>query len=146
MTTTRHELYIATTADRLWAALTENDVRRQWWRGHTIESDWTPGGKVTTYLPDGRVELTGTILDADRPRLLAYEGTVEMIPDEPSRLTFNIEAFPSMVRLTVSYEAGEKLTELASGGWPAVLSSLKSLLETGRPLPLDEVFGEARPT
>jgi uncharacterized protein YndB with AHSA1/START domain len=144
---TQYVTYIATSAERLWQALTDNDLRKQWWRGHYVESSYQPGAELTGYFPDGSVELRGRVVAADPGRRLAYEGRAVWHPDladELNRLTFEIKPYPSMVALTFSYQASEQLVTMAQPGWPAVLSSLKTLLETGKPLDLTEVFGPER--
>src|SRR5882724_12193502 len=139
--------YIAATAEKVWDALTKNHLRKQWWRGHYMESDWKTGSSFISYFPDGSKEATGKIIEADPPRKLSYESHVEFRTEyetEPSRLTFEIESYPSIVKLKLTYQAGEKLIALSRPGWPAVISSLKSLIETGKALPLVEVFGPER--
>jgi uncharacterized protein YndB with AHSA1/START domain len=99
------------------------------------------------YFPDGSRELQGKVLEAEPPVKLVYEGRAVWSPDladDPIRLTFEIEAFRSLSKLTFSYEASEQLVEMTTPGWPAVFSSLKTLLETEKPLDLVEVFGPER--
>ncbi len=113
-------IYIATGPERLWEALVNNALR---------------------------VELRGTVLAAQAPQKLVYECRAvwnEESADDLNRLSFEIEAYRSLVRLAFTYEASERLVTLARPGWPAVFSSLKSLLETGKPLDLTEVFGPER--
>ncbi len=140
-------IYIATGPERLWEALVNNALRKQWWRGHYVESAWQPGAELIGYFPDGSVELRGTVLAAQAPQKLVYECRAvwnEESADDLNRLSFEIEAYRSLVRLAFTYEASERLVTLARPGWPAVFSSLKSLLETGKPLDLTEVFGPER--
>ena len=147
--TFEYTVYISSTPEKLWGALTLNELRKHWWRGHTVETDWNAGSAITSRFPDGRMEFKGRVLRSERPRMLSFE--IEEIcwsdayaDERPNRVSFAIQAFGPLVRLTFRNEATPKLLELVRQGWPAVLSSLKSLLETGTPLPLDTVFGPER--
>ena len=148
-TTFEYVIYICTTPEKLWAALTLNELRKHWWRGHLVETDWKPGSAITGRFSDGSPEFKGRVLEADQPRKLSWEveeisWSDEYADEPPSRVSFAIEGFDPLARLTLSNQAAPKLIKLVSDGWPAILSSLKSLLETGNPLPLDVVFGPER--
>lgn len=141
-----YTIYVATRAEKVWDALTINELRRHWWRGHTVETDWQRGSPITGSFPDGSPEFRGRVVEAERPRRLAWEvdevsWTDEFAGDGPSRLEFTLEPFNGLTRLTLRHRASPRMLALVGQGWPAVLSSLKSLLETGIPLPLDLVFG-----
>lgn len=132
--------YIKTTPDELWEALTSSEFTRQYWMGHNVESNWQTGSPVTFINPDGKVILSGTILASEKPKVLSYTWSVQtderMRAEKPSRVTFLLERYepnPELVRLTVTHdEFPENSTVFASisTGWPMVLSSLKTLLET----------------
>jgi uncharacterized protein YndB with AHSA1/START domain len=129
--------YIASTPEKIWEALTGGDFTAQYWGGRRIESDWKPGSAVKHRQEDGSYEWQGEVLEADPPKLLSY--TFDVLDDgEPaSRVTFELVPFMGHVRLTLThddFEPGSKTFEGISQGWPAILSSLKSLLETGKPL------------
>lgn len=147
--TFEHVIYIAASPEKVWQALTDAAVTRQWWRGHYPESDWKAGSSITSRFGDGSLEFHGVIRECDPPRRLSYEvldtpWSEEFSREQPNRLTFVLESFGPLVRLTLINEATEKLVALVRGGWPALLSSLKSLLETGKALPLDVIFGPER--
>jgi uncharacterized protein YndB with AHSA1/START domain len=130
--------YIATTPDRLWDALTDPDLTAQYW-GHRNVSGWRTGDRWEHQRPDGgAADLVGTILEVDPPRRLAHTWAWPVDADEPahhSRVTFDIEPVGDVVRLTVTHEdLPPDQSEGTDRGWAKVLSSLKSLLETGRPL------------
>ena len=132
--------YIATTPQKLWQALTEKAFTQQYWSGTSIESDWTPGAAVR-FVSKGEVHNAGEVLVCEPYRRLSYSWHVEFHEifkrEKPSRVTFEIEPLGAEVKLTVTHDAfepGSKVLEAVSNGWPAVLSSLKSLLETGRAL------------
>jgi uncharacterized protein YndB with AHSA1/START domain len=136
-------IYIVTTAERLWEALTNGEITKQYFFGRRMESDWQLGSLFRLLMPDGRIDCQGKVLQSDPPRRLAVTWHVEWI-DEMRHLpeavvTFQIDALGDVVRLTVSEFHPEgsdpKYVEGGRRGWPIILSGLKSLLETGRPLP-----------
>ena len=135
--------YIATTPQKLWQALTDKAFTRQYWSGIGIESDWTPGAALTFHSGSGDVMNTGEVLEAEPYRRLSYTWRVEFDEvfrrEKPSRVTFELEPVGAEVKLTLThdeFEPGSKVHAAVCNGWPAVLSSLKSLLETGRALPM----------
>ncbi|HKF70624.1 MAG TPA: SRPBCC family protein [Stellaceae bacterium] len=134
--------YIRTTPETLWEHLTKPEFIRVYWHDISAESDWKPGSSWKLIYPDGRVTDTGEIIEAHPPRRLIIKWRNEFRPELKaegySRATFLIEPAHETVKLTVTHEidrAGSKFIEAVSQGWPSVLSSLKSLLETGKPLP-----------
>ena len=132
--------YIRTTPEELWAALTSSEFTREYWMGNTVESDWKPGSSVRFIKPDGRGILTGTIISSEKPKVLSYtwsyQGNEQAQAEKPSRVTFLLERFepnPDLVKLTVTHDEFPENTTIftdISNGWPMVLSSLKTLLET----------------
>lgn len=130
--------FIRTTPDRLWSALTSPEFTRQYWYGVHHESEWTPGAPWRMIFADGRVADTGEIVEVDPPRLLVLKWRNEFKPELKaegySRCTIEIEPMEGAVKLSITHtmdKAGSKLIEAVSGGWPRILSNLKSLLETG---------------
>jgi uncharacterized protein YndB with AHSA1/START domain len=139
--------YIRTTPEKLWAALTDPQTIKKFWFGITAECDWKPGAPWALKFEDGRIADTGEILEAvPHKRLVIGNWQNRFKPDlkdaGPSRCTMEIEVadyYPGSgghaVKLTITHEAataqGAPLIEAVSGGWPKVLSNLKSLLETG---------------
>ncbi|WP_437736515.1 SRPBCC family protein [Sorangium sp. So ce1335] len=128
--------YIASTLDKVWEALTTGEFTRQYWGGRTIQSEWKPGSAVKHIKEDGSFDWEGEVLQADRPKLLAYTfGNV--LGERPSRVTFELAQFGPHVKLTLThdrFDEGSKVLPAISNGWPAILSSMKSLLETGKAL------------
>ena len=134
--------YISATPERVWRALIEPEFTRQFWSGTWQVSEWKAGSSWTLMLPGGRVGDTGEVLEIEPCRRLVLswrnEFRPELKPEGYSRMTYLIEQQGDMVKLTVTHEMarpGSKLIEAVSQGWPSVLASLKSLLETGQPLP-----------
>ena len=133
--------YIRTTPEKLWQALTEPEFTRQFYFGMTIETDWKKDSAWKTVGSDGEVKDSGRIVEIDPPRRLVLtwrnEFRLEMKEEGDSRMSYEIEAEGEMVKLTVRHEMdkpGSKLIGAVSNGWPMILSSLKSLLETGESL------------
>lgn len=135
--------YIKTTPEKLWQALTTPEFTRQYWWGREVESDFMVGSPVRYRYDDGaKLDIEGEILAADPPRLLSYSFTSSgdrERGDKPSRVVFAIEdSSDDVVKLTVTHDEfapGSPTFAGVSNGWPGVLSALKTVLETGEPLP-----------
>jgi uncharacterized protein YndB with AHSA1/START domain len=131
--------YIATTAQQVWDALLKGELTRQYW-GHENVSDWKPGSKWQHVADDGKrtVKLVGEVLESvPNKRLVMTWGDAVAAADKAkrSRVAIDIETVGEMVRLTVTHdELSPQMRRDITNGWPRVLSSLKSFLETGRPL------------
>jgi len=131
--------YIATTPQEVWKALLEGELTRQYWK-HENVSDWKPGSKWELVADDGKrtVKHVGKVLESvPDKRLVLTWGDVADAADATrhSRLAIDIETVGEMVRLTVTHdELTPEMRRKITYGWPRVLSSLKSFLETGRPL------------
>jgi len=141
--------YIATTAEKVWQALTDSDVTRRYWVGLTAPirsyenvSDWKPGSEWQQRRLDEAktVGLVGKVLESTPPRRLVLtwarpEDAANS--DRNSRVTFDIEPQGNgLVKLTVLHEdLDPEMHRGVAGGWPQVLSNLKTLLETGHPFP-----------
>jgi uncharacterized protein YndB with AHSA1/START domain len=133
---------IRTTPETLWDHLTKPEFIRVYWYGVPAESDWKPGSPWKLIFSDGRIADTGEVVEVDRPRRLVIKWRNEFKPELKaegySRATFVLEPSRDVVKLTVTHEidrTGSKFIEAVSQGWPVVLSSLKSLIETGKALP-----------
>ncbi|MXM66007.1 metalloregulator ArsR/SmtB family transcription factor [Streptomyces sp. HUCO-GS316] len=133
-------IYIESTPEKVWEALTDADLTGAYW-GHRNESDWRPGSRWQHVRTDGSgiADVVGTVVVSERPNRLVTTWAApeeEGQEDKCSRVTFDIRPHADIVRLTVTHEdLDESERPDASSGWPAVLSNLKSLLETGSPLP-----------
>jgi uncharacterized protein YndB with AHSA1/START domain len=131
--------YIATTPAKVWAALLEGELTRQYWKGENA-SDWKLGSKWEHVADDGKrtVRMVGKVLEiVPNKRLVLSWGDVADAADEAkhSRVAIDIEIVGEMVRLTVTHDGlSPDMQRRITNGWPRVLSSLKSFLETGRPL------------
>jgi uncharacterized protein YndB with AHSA1/START domain len=140
--------YIATTPEKVFEAITKPDLARRYW-GHENVSDWRPGSRWEHVRANEErtLQLVGKVLEATPPTRLVIswaKPSQEGNPAHQSRVTFDIEEYESMVRLTVSHdelEAGSKMASDVSRGWPVVLCSLKSFLETGHGL---DVFAQPK--
>ena len=132
--------YIKAGPEQVWDALTDADLTARYW-GHRNESDWQEGSRWQHVRTDGSgiADVTGTVVEARPPErlVLTFPGSDEQREGRPSQVTFTIEPYEEIVRLTVRHEdlPTEADWEAVAGGWPAVLANLKSLLETGDVLP-----------
>jgi uncharacterized protein YndB with AHSA1/START domain/DNA-binding transcriptional ArsR family regulator len=131
--------YIKATPEQVWHALTDADLTAAFW-GHSNVSDWQAGSTWEHVRVDGSgvVDVAGTVLESVPPqRLVITFDSPEMDREDPSRVTFSLEPYKDIVRLTVEHEnvATPEDREAISHGWPAVFANLKSLLETGNVLP-----------
>ncbi|MFL5238004.1 MAG: SRPBCC family protein [Rhizomicrobium sp.] len=130
--------YIRTTPQKLWEALTTPEFMKQYWFGVTAETDWQPGSPWKLMLADGRVADTGEILEAEPAKRLVIKWRNEFRPELKAegytRCTMEIEQDGDIAKLSIVHEidvADSKTIAAVSGGWPRILSNLKSLLETG---------------
>jgi uncharacterized protein YndB with AHSA1/START domain len=133
--------YIRTTPEKLWDALTKPEFTRAYWRGMTQECEWKKGASWRLVFSDGRVADAGSVVEIERPKRLVLawrnEFRSELKDEGFSRATFVLEPMGDTVKLTVTHEIerdGSKFIAAVSNGWPAVLASLKSYLETGEAL------------
>lgn len=133
--------YIRTTPEKLWEALLKPEFTRMYWFGATLESEWQKGASWKIVFADGRTADTGEILEIEPQRRIVIkwrnEFMTELKDEGYSRCTIEIEPADDAVKLSVIHEidrTGSQFIEAVSGGWPKILSSLKSLMETGKPL------------
>lgn len=133
--------YIRTTPEKLWNALIDPDVTRRYWAETWQESEWSKGAAWRIMIPDGRVGDSGEVLEIDPPRRLVLSWRNEFMPELRSegysRVSYDLEPEGTLVKLTLTQEidlSESKLLAQMSQGWPMLLASLKSLLETGEPL------------
>jgi uncharacterized protein YndB with AHSA1/START domain/DNA-binding transcriptional ArsR family regulator len=138
-----YQVFIKAPAEKVWQAITEEEFTVRYFYGARTESAWKPGSKYSSYNAEKTaVMVDGEILEADPPRKLVQTWHVlydqEMAGEKPSRVTWEIEPREGGVsKLTVVHDefpAGSKTYDSVAGGWPWVLSGLKTLLETGEPL------------
>lgn len=141
-----HVLYIASSPERLWEMLTCGELTRGYWFDRRIESEWRPGAAVCFF--DGasdRITDSGEVLEWDPPRRLVYSFRVEydevMRDRGYSRVAFTLEPHEDVVKLTLVHDQlpDWEWADILRERWALVLSSLKTCLETGTPLPLPSV-------
>lgn len=140
-----YAIYIAATPEKVWQALTSAEFSRQYFSGLAVEVEEKVGGAFVLRAPDGSVHISGEVVECERPRRLAvtfnvnWPGLVEALGVELVR--YEIEPAGGAVRLTMSQLHDRPTSDdILSGGregWPAILSSLKSLLETGSALTIE---------
>ena len=135
-TMTVFEIYIKTSPERLWAAITDGEMRKRYSFGVGTESDWTPGSEYRSRVP-GVIDIaSGENVEVDPPRRLVQSFTAlwseDVQREGTSRVTWEIEPVGDSCRLTVTHDQlREGANSQIYGGWPMILSGLKTLLETG---------------
>ena len=137
-----YTIYIASTPEKVWQALTTAEFSRQYFSGFAIEADLKIGGTFVASAPDGSVHISGEVIECDPPKKLTvtwnvnWPKLVEKLG--PTLVTYEIEQTGDAVKLTMLQSHDRDISDdILSGGragWPAILSSLKSLLETGQAL------------
>jgi uncharacterized protein YndB with AHSA1/START domain len=141
-----YEVYIRTTPDRLWEAITSGDLTRRYFHSTCVESSWQPGTPVH-WRYEGRddIAVEGIVLESDPPRRLVHTWHALYAPetaaDRPSRVTWEISPMGETCLLVLTHDDFDGETATYRGvehGWVAVLHSLKSLIETGEPLDISE--------
>ena len=130
--------YIRTTPEKLWDALIRPEFTRQYWTGTHQVSDWKPGADWKLMIPDGRIGDSGKVVEFNPPRRLVVTWENQFIPELKaeghSTCTYELEPAGSAVKFTLTHEMPKpdsKLICAVSEGWPLILASVKSLLETG---------------
>jgi uncharacterized protein YndB with AHSA1/START domain len=134
--------YIASTPQEVWDALTKTEFTRQYFFGRSIEIEPREGGAFILRMPDGRVDVKGTVVTWDPPQRLAVTWLVDWIEEMRNLpeclVSYEIAQAGDAVRLTMTeahqWNVPDDLLSGGRAGWPAILSSLKSVLETGKPL------------
>jgi uncharacterized protein YndB with AHSA1/START domain len=138
-----YEVYIRAPQERIWEAITSPELTRLYYYGTEARSDWQAGSRIEYLYPDGRVAAEGTILEAEPPRRVAMTFHAvwdeEVAADPPVRMTWEVTPAGEMCKLTVVTEdlvPGSATERQFAGGIVFIVSGLKTLLETGEPLPV----------
>jgi uncharacterized protein YndB with AHSA1/START domain len=144
--------YLRTTPQKLWSALTDDvEAMQQYWFGTRCESEWTAGSSWTHVTADGQVLDVGQIVEVEPPWRLVigwqHRNKPELNAEGPSRCVMEVERSGTAVKLSITHtmeREGSKVIEAVAGGWPTVISNLKSLLETGAII-LEDPYPTANP-
>jgi uncharacterized protein YndB with AHSA1/START domain len=131
-----YQTVIHSTPDKVWKALTSAEFSRQYWFGRSVESDWKVGSAVTITTPEGAVEVKGKVLEAEVNKRLSYtwgSGTSTY----GTTVVFEIMAMGPLVKLLITHDIdlSAEGAQQAANGWTFILCGLKTLLETGSPMP-----------
>ena len=137
-----YAIYIASTPERVWEALTSTEFSRKYFSGNAVEVDLKIGGPFVVRQPDGSVHISGEVIECDPPRRLTvtfnvnWPALIEKLG--PTLVTYEIEPAGDVVKLTLIQSHDRPISDdILSGGrsgWPAIMSSLKSMLESGQAL------------
>ena len=141
--------YIAATPEKVWQALTDPAFTKQYFFGFAVDVEPKQGGRFHLFWPDGRVHVTGEVVDWSPPRRFSCSWLVEGMKDfgelPQCLVTYDIEPSGEAVKLTMteshSWDVPRDILKGGESGWPKILSGLKSLLETGKPLAVDTKEG-----
>lgn len=132
-----HVVYIRAPIEKVWAAITDNSSDRVWWWNSRHESDFQKGSRIA-YIRNGNTDVEGEILEAEPPTRLVHTfqvgGPGPQHDEGATQVAYDLEITDGVVKLTVTHSGFIKDSKVRvgiSGGWPAIMSSLKSLLETG---------------
>jgi uncharacterized protein YndB with AHSA1/START domain len=138
---TVYVIYIASTPEKVWEALTSAEFTRQYFSGRSVEMEPKVGGSFVMRMPDGRFDIKGRVVEWDPPRRLSATWEVDFAEfrELPACLvTYDIEPMGESVKLTMTEAHQWAVPDaiLAGGrqGWPLILSGLKSVIETGKPI------------
>jgi uncharacterized protein YndB with AHSA1/START domain len=145
----QYVIYIRSTQEKVWDALTQSEFTRRYWCEVTMESDWKKGSPWRILIPDGRVADAGEVQEIERPQKLVlswqHQLMQELKAEGITTATFELAQMGDTVKLTVTHSIDHENSKLISdfaSGWPPLLSSLKSLLETGEPLAMTTKWPE----
>jgi DNA-binding transcriptional ArsR family regulator len=140
----RMQIFIRTTPEKLWQAITDGRISEQYYMHTRVESTWQPGAPYQYLFADGRVMIDGEVRESDPPRRLVTTFNALWLPEgergETTIVTYEIEPVGAVCKLTLTHEGltpGAPMVLSIQTGWSQILSSLKSLLETGEPLELE---------
>jgi uncharacterized protein YndB with AHSA1/START domain len=144
---TSYTTYIVSTPEKIWEALTSSEFTKIYFFGRTIESDWKNGSSVKYFQPDGTLDVFGKILECNSPNFLSFTWNVELTSElkhlPECMVQFSLKQCNNVVRLTMKElhpeSIEEKYLEGGRKGWPIILSGLKTLLETGKPMAEDAI-------
>jgi uncharacterized protein YndB with AHSA1/START domain len=130
--------YIRATPERVWSALTDSQFMKEYWFGVHFRTEWKAGAPWQMIYSDGRVTDTGEIVEFDPPKRMVLKWRNEFRPELKAegygQCEIEVEPVAGAVKLTITHSIDQpqsKLIEAVSGGWPKIMSNLKSLLETG---------------
>jgi len=146
--------YIQTSPQRVWQALTDGKMVREYWSRHRNASDWKVGSKWEhqDYDDPSIVDIVGTVVEANQPRRLVLSWAFPHEVRDPAKVStvaFDIESYMDAIRLTVTHsglEPGSDMLKGITAGWPMVISGMKTLLESGTPMPMTRKRMSGPPT
>jgi uncharacterized protein YndB with AHSA1/START domain/DNA-binding transcriptional ArsR family regulator len=137
-----HKIVIAAPVERVWQAITDEAESARWYYGTGVASTWEPGAPYEYKFPDGRVAIEGVVERIEPPTLVVMTFSAkwsdEVSVDAPTRVTFELSSSGKLTTVVVTHDGVVEGTATASeiaGGWPFLLSNLKSYVETGEPMP-----------
>lgn len=132
-----YQVIIAASAEKVFKALTSGEFSRQYWFGRTIASEWKVGSPLTVTTPEGAVEVSGKVLAYEEGRRLSYSWGTSNPDTDGTTVVFELVEMGPLVKLLVTHDIdlGGLAAQQAANGWTFILNGLKTLLETGKPMP-----------
>ncbi|MBL8549392.1 MAG: SRPBCC family protein [Hyphomonadaceae bacterium] len=134
---------------KVWEALTKGEHTRHFWGGRAVQSDWRQGARVEFRMDtDNSLQHSGEVLEIDAPKKLVMTFYVDSMeaPEPPTKVTYLLDDFHGATKLTVMHEGfpeGSKVLAKISGGWPTILSNMKTYLEQGAPMAMSKAWRAA---
>jgi uncharacterized protein YndB with AHSA1/START domain len=145
---TSYVIHIVSPPEKVWEALTSTEFTTRFFFGRSVEIEPKVGGSFILRMPDGRIDIKGRVVECDPPRPLSVTWSVDWmefreLPE--SLVTYDVEPMGESVKLTMTeafqWEVPDAILAGGRQGWPFILSSLKSVLETGKPVPVSSKMG-----
>lgn len=132
-----YQIVIAATPEQVWPALREPEFTQKYWFGKLLKSEWAVGSSVSLLNPEGKSKMTGKVLDFTPNKRLSYTWNTDFPGSAETVVVFELEAFGPMTKLTILHDINmeDQNSQRAVSGWSMIVSGLKTLLETGSPLP-----------
>jgi uncharacterized protein YndB with AHSA1/START domain len=140
-----YTVYIAATPEKVWDALTRGTMTKKYFFGREVKSSWRKGARVEYLMDDGDIDIFGEVLEVQKPKVLAFTFDTEQKPagleDHVTRVRFELHGQGKTTRLRLvhddlieeDFESDPNTFKGLNNGWPAILSNMKSVLETGKP-------------
>ncbi len=132
-----YQVVIATTPEKVWKALTTAEFTKQYWFGRSIETDWKVGAEVKIVTPEGTTEVKGKVLEVEENKRLSYTWGSGQPNTDNTVVVFELTTMGPLVKLLITHDIdmGGAAAQQTVNGWTFILNGLKTLMETGKPMP-----------
>jgi uncharacterized protein YndB with AHSA1/START domain/DNA-binding transcriptional ArsR family regulator len=134
-----YQIVISSSAEKVWKALIEPEFTKKFWFGRSVNSDWKIGSSVTIITPEGKEEMRGKVLEFQPNKRLSYtwQAVTENTEEKVTTVVFELLEMGLLTKLSILHDidAEDAKFQQAASGWTFILCGIKTLLETGKPLP-----------